>query len=243
MNDVSKNEMRAASGHDEPNDDVLKSTGFPANYGQNPNVARDDKFEPDWIGIVHIKNVGGWEISVNHAAFSVAASSGNESRLARALEILREKGRGTFADLKGSPNYEPFPRDGHYDSINFDKYLGFRSKNELFIFIEGDVEVVQGALLSFTPLGADLRPRDKNFAFFNAKRVDPDELAKYGLVGRMIRVRNYMTTEDGKPIGDGEDVESELYSMNIHFTVPGKGGVPVPMIIDPDTGNGMGNNP
>ena len=222
--------------------------GYPENYGDNPNIARAGDFPVNYIGIIDIRARGGWKIAINHAAFPSTDLGGKplseDAKLEKAIRIIQAKGaNGRFRDLKG--DLAPCPRSGGVlDGDNFDGRLGFKSKNELFIFIEGQgVELTQGALLSFTPLGSDLKPRDPNYSFYNASSVDPATLAAAKLSGRMIRVRNYMQDKNGKPIGSNHQTKSQRYSMNIHFTVPGEGGTAIPMIIDPDTGNGQGSEP
>jgi hypothetical protein len=227
--------------------DSPEPTGYPENYGDNPNDPRTEPFPVEFIGIIYIGARNGWEISVNHAAFRITTADDDAARLAKAVKILEAKGgNGRFKDLKN--DLAPHPRKNKtpampdvLDGDNFDKYLGFKSKNELFIYIDGDVELTDKALLSFTPLNHELAPRNPNYAFYGARRIDVAKLGK--LKGQMISVRNYMTAKDGKPIGDKEEVKSQQYSMNIHFTVPGSGGMRIPIIVDPDTGNGQGNEP
>jgi hypothetical protein len=227
---------------------VVPTLGFPENYGKNPNKAKpgDASFNARYIGVIDIRPSGGWKLDVNHAAFDCGEGADDAKRLTKAIDALKGKrafGKSRFKDLKD--DLLPFNRvrDGkdNYDSANFDALLGFKSQNELFIFIEGDVELTKNAYLSFSPLGADLTGRDENHAFFDAREIVDARLNSSR--GRLISVKNYMTDKDGKLIGKDQPTVSQTYAMNIHFTVPGKGGKRIPIIIDPDTGNGAGNEP
>jgi hypothetical protein len=222
--------------------------GYPENYGKNPNFPKEgnSNFSARYIGVIDIRAAGGWKLDINHAAFDCKEGATDATRLDKAIKALSGKrmpGKSRFKELKNelTPFNRKLANGDNYDSANFDKLLGFKSPNELFIFIEGDVELTQQAYLSFSPLGADLKPRDQNYAFFDAREIDTAKLQ--GLKGRMISVRNYMTDKDDKLIGKDQPTPSQNYAMNIHFTVPGKGGTRIPMIIDPDTGNGAGNEP
>lgn len=244
----------AACGESGSSDDPKKTEkdegprGFPENYGENPNFPKKDaaEFGAQYIGIIDIRPSGGWQVDVNHAAFFVGDKPTDGDRFSKAIAALEGKRaakKTRFSDL--TDTLKPYNRKkenkDNYDSVNFDDLLGFKSQNELFIFIEGDVELAERALLSFTPLGFDLNPRDPNFTFFDARMID--KLKHPNLNGRMISVKNYQTDEKGQPIINDTKRPKRLYSMNIHFTVKGKGGKRIPMIIDPDTGNGAGNEP
>lgn len=227
---------------------VVPVLGYPENYGKNPNFPKEGNaiFSARYIGVIDIRPGGGWKLDINHAAFDCGEGADDVKRLDKAVKALngkRKNGKSRFKDLDGDlqPFNRKLPTSDNYDSANFDKLLGFKSPNELFIFIEGDVELTQQAYLSFSPLGADLKPRDQNYAFFDAREIDTAKFPT--LKGRMISVRNYMTDKDDKLIGKDQPTPSQSYAMNIHFTVPGKGGIRIPMIIDPDTGNGAGNEP
>jgi hypothetical protein len=224
--------------------------GFPETYGDDPHEPRTEPFPVEFIGVVYIGAGKGWELTVNHAAFRVETSDNDAQRLAKAIKVLEARGgNGRFKDLKD--DLAPHPRKNKnpsmpdvLDSDNFDKYFGFKSKNELFIFIDGDVELTDNALISFTPYNHERGKRDPNYAFYGARKIDATKLGK--LKGRMISVRNYMTLKGGEPISEAahnEKDRSQTYSMNIHFTVPGSGTMRVPIVIDPDTGNGQGNEP
>lgn len=228
--------------------DAKECKGYPENYGDDPHEPRTEPFPIEFIGVVYIGSGNGWELTVNHAAFRVKTTDDDAARLAKAVKILEARGRnGRFKDLKN--DLAPHPRKNKTTNIpdvldgdNFDiKYFGFKSRNELFIYIDGDVELTDNAMLSFTPFNHERVPRHPNYAFYGAEQIDVAKLGK--LKGRMISVRNYMTAAGGKPIGENEQTKSQEYAMSIHFTVPGSGGMRIPIIVDPDTGNGQGNEP
>lgn len=227
------------------NEANLDTTGVSEPYGKNPHDTGPDGFAAQYIGVIDIRPAGGWKLDINHAAFDCKKGASEADRLNKAISALSGKrnNNSRFRDLKD--DLKPYNRrinnTDNYDSDNFDQLLGFKSPNELFIFIEGDVELTPNSYLSFTPLGADLTPRNPNYAFFNAREIALPKKGK--LNGRLIAVRNYMTDISGKTIGAGQTTEKQRYAMNIHFTVPGNGKTRIPMIIDPDTGNGAGNEP
>jgi hypothetical protein len=80
----------------------------------------------------------------------------------------------------------------------------------------------------------------KNYSFFNARAVDTFAMSrKLDAKGKMIRVENYACNEDGADI----NVPNQRYSMNIYFAVDAGPTGPVTLVVDPDTGNGTGNEP
>lgn len=222
---------------------VTARRGVPEPYGDHPHDKNPAPFNPAFVGVIDFRPAGGWKIAVNHAAFAVSTSATPEERLAIAVKAVKGKGNGGGTRLRNLTNgLRPVPgKGGELDFVDFDNQChGFKSVNELFIYIDGkDVELNPKALISFTPFSGNLEKRNPNHSFYNA------EIAQLpaGMAGKMIRVRNYMTAAGGKPIGVGHETVSQIYSMNFHFSVPSKEGGRIPIVIDPDTGNGSGNEP
>jgi hypothetical protein len=131
-------------------------------------------------------------------------------------------------------------------------------KRTLFVEANGDTKI-KANLIRFTKyLSRDRRaaqtnpaylryePADPNYAFWNARTKSID-----GGTDNLLVVDNYQTKLDdnnaGKLVPIEADKELKLYSMNIHLlakSLDQAGNVlHIPLILDPDTGNGSGNDP
>jgi hypothetical protein len=201
-------------------------------------------YKPAHIAILFIDFSQNWKLAINHASFGPdPALADDGKRLERALAALGERENlpgnleRRFANLKENPPYKR-KSDNTTDRIDFSDF-GFASQTELFIYFNSrEVILNQHNLISFTPRSQDGDPRDKNFSYLAAKIVSDTGI----LPGRLVRVRNYMLDDSQKPIGLGQATKRQLYSMNIHFRLK-SGGQNIPLVIDPDTGNGTGHEP
>ena len=228
---------------------------FPT-YGANPNVAPEYRsqpqptvaFSPRHIAIIHISAAKAWQLEINHAHFSVDPLLSDSARLARAITLIDKKGAKRFMETTIQSDI-PYKRkrpphvDKDADYIDFQK-LAFGSQHEVFIYFDTiDISFKRGHLITFAPNTYKGAQAYENWSFFDANVVPYDEMGKLKDKGRMLRVRNYYTTDDGNPINDKAD--EILYAMNIHFEMRlnKTENLFVPMIIDPDTGNGSGNEP
>ena len=237
----------------------IKTVG---DWGFNPAIdvptgggANYPPFKPKYISLLYLGLKSDWSIVTNHASYPVAQNTTDAQRLTKAVAAFKNVvgGRKRFRDSPGGLYQRT---NGDLDSVAFDTFR-FKSQNEIFIFLD-QVDLPGGAntrllldakrVLSFGPrlqvkdAQGNHMPAQENFSFFNAAAVDLQPyLADLGgrIPGALMRVRNYMTNENGAAIV----IADQGYAMNIHFSVPGPGGIPIPMIIDPDTGNGTGNEP
>ncbi len=159
---------------------------------------------------------------------------------------------GVFTPKKGSK----------YKSIRYGfEGLKFGSKQKIYIVIDNaNIKFNDDTPLSFTPFGAfddpyNLHPcipnnscdvnsgvKAPNLSFFNARPSNID-----GIQG--LYVENYFYNWDGKPMTENDkDVD---YSINFNLFICKDKVINctfqrdevIPIIIDPDTGNGWGNNP
>lgn len=227
-------------------------------WGENPHddppssggVTVYGDFRPSFVTLLYLGIRSDLTMRVNHASYNTGIIR-PEKRLEKATQAFEAiiSGRNSFKDHQTNhPSHrrvKPGPYYGQVDSDTFDNFR-FASKTEIFIFIH-QVDLLIGDqtkiflqdrdVLSFglrTQAGTLAQP---NYSFFNAKPVvTSSRLLEQ--VGRMIRVENWQTNEGGSAIG-----ADQSYSLNIHYSLPGDGGRRFPMVFDPDTGNGAGNEP
>lgn len=211
--------------------------------GQNKYPA----FAPNHIALLYLGLGSDWKIRVNQASYVLDGID----PLAKALSIFKAltktPGR-RFKDLETELGFPPHKRTktniGQVDSESFADFK-FASQNEIFIFLHHpDVELDPALLISFTGLTQNGEQAAFNYSFFNAAPVTENELGDLNQIGKMIRLRNYVSKRHGEKITE----ENIPYSMNIHFTVPGvtalgTAAARMPMVFDPETGNGTGNEP
>lgn len=206
-------------------------------------------FQPKYIALMYLGLEDPWKLKVNHACYELPATVITpEARRDWALDILEEMAPSgkTFGDQTLTSHRPPYKHQKpiwldssrEYDS-GFLHEFKFKSPNEIFIFLHhktAAVRVGDKRLLSFKQIGADNKVRRPNDTFYNARVVPNDELRTLTNKGTLIRVENYATDVSTTM------TETLLYSMDIKFQIDAGDGM-VTMIIDPDTGNGTGNEP
>lgn len=231
--------------------EALKSSARHIPWGRDPHdppKAGWRAFQPRYLAILYLRLEQGWEISVNHACFTVDDPDDDDLRRAKAVNIVSAKVAAGVelgdASLRQFGTYRhQLPGAGHdpmrpFDSGSFADF-NFLSQNELFIYLDDpDIRLEAGDLIAFKAVGNGPHPKNFNYSYFHAREVPRGEMN--GLPGKMIRVRNYATLEDGTEI---PPTENRYYSMDIKFRISGGSAGMITMIIDPDTGNGQGNEP
>lgn len=204
-----------------------------------------EKFDPKYISLLYFGLNNDWTVDVNHAVYEFAGD--DKARRDKAIEYFGILVKNSTR-LKDIGN--PYARKGGADGVDF-SYFKFKSPNELFIYIhqkglkkeqETKISLDKSRLLSFgsrlqEEVGDIKKNAERNHAFFNVNLIDG--IGDLDRVGKMMRVENWARGENGVEITD----PNLAYSMNIHFTIPGGGNLRIPMILDPDTGNGAGNEP
>lgn len=201
-------------------------------------------FRAPYICVIHINFSEPWKIWINYASFKMNGKYGDDDRLGKAKEVLRERFDTTTADRPARfSELRRHPTHNGSDKLDFRRF-GFKSKHELFFFFEStDIELTDKMLVVFTRM-SNLHPEipnDENLSFINAEIVPEEEMEELHAKGRMFRMRNYMRDENGDI--DWTKGHSRDYSMNIHFKIKAGTNAWVPMVIDPDTGNGTGHEP
>jgi hypothetical protein len=218
--------------------------GFP--HGQpttdlKPNVAGQvSKFEPENICAVYIKFESNGMLTVKQAHFAVPKPKPSDSDVVAAAEPwLNKMSKNSFGG-SGSKKFKE----------NFEDFT-FSSQHVVVLYLDNAIDAVRFSetdrdIIRFTPIsGNDPTTKIKaNHAFFNRRKVALN--AGGGTTGRIAYLLDFWNTkDDGDAITDV--VESNpathyLYSMNIHLQMATSKRTAklnwVPIIIDPDTGNG-----
>lgn len=235
----------------------LEAYGDPANFDKNNPPEADRSYAPPFILIAHLQSKAPWHFSSNHAHFEVSKflnegeQNDPKSRLRIALDILAHKLENNLDRFKDTQDtdekkYMPYDRGSGVlaDEISFQK-LGFRNQHDIYVFFESrDVGLIDGNILYFKKKLSDGTDAKPNHAFKNARILNDDMIGPQSVVakkGRMILIENHVKDSSGNSLSNKPQ---HRYSMNFVYLAPDPNNETVlPMIIDPDTGNGMGNNP
>ena len=210
-------------------------------------------YDPRFIAILYLKLGPNWDISVNHASYPVDQGA---DRLARALEVIAKKvslsdqrggnvdfGHQDMLDLDPYRQPEPLNPTRPFDSGTFDDFK-FKSQNEIFIFLhhpDMQIRTTENALIGLKSGYNDRgKMRDLNTCFFHARTVPAADMQGLDPVGKLIRLENYATDQNGELLLEGDD---RNYSLDILFQVDAGSAGWITMVVDPDTGNGMGYQP
>lgn len=238
-----------------------RRAGFDDNHGSDPmgppTYPGPVVYLPRFIAIAIIDFDKPWTIDVHHASFPLPPDSAGDRDRRRDLAkkaiswVVESNGR-KLGHLNAKPSgYEdlvPYERkkDPHKGKHHIASFDGFRfaSQNEIFIFLRNpDIVLNRSRLVRVTRYSDEIEDvMTCNYSLFRAESIEGDDLGPLENHGKLIRVENHVRDEKGLP--SGKDTN---YSMNIHFRMKVKpeGGERsyVPMVIDPDTGNGQGNEP
>jgi hypothetical protein len=139
--------------------------------------------------------------------------------------------------------------DGQKAQVTFDD-LTFRAPSNIVFVAKNDTLKFGPEPLVFSdsldrdhPDYPDGKKAKPNKSFYNAQIFNEGQR-------QYVYVSNYLTKKRGSnpnASGPGDtpiaNDEKYWYGLNIFMTVEQDGGKPVRIIIDPDTGNGMGGNP
>lgn len=244
---------------------IVDTLGRNLPWGREPNVvdwpegnpADLPTFAPNYITLVRISSSEPWKISVNHASFEAKDNAekplGTDARKAKAIEIFNEiapkdKPRKRLSAASGKKIYAR-KKGGHAgktDIVGFGEF-GADQQTEIYIWIDAPTASIdKGYVISFSPLTGTGENADPNDSFF-AKGLTE---SIHG--GPLIVVRNYFSTYDDETKTFSSRISASAtnpgtkpanYAMNIHLSVPGDGTEMIPIVIDPNTGNGGGLEP
>lgn len=237
---------------------VMRAAARSDPYGRDPHDPTPPlgwaPYNPEYVALLYLRLDPNWKVTVNHACYRLGAGNTAPGRLGKAVDVFSDKVDRNVAfghpDLRQHAPYQHLlpPADaGHdpnrpYDSGWF-KDFKFALQNEIFIYIHHPGTVItlyEDALLNFKIQGSDGMPRHQNYAFFHARVVDDDDIGELAADGTMIRLENYATKENGSLL---QAAEKRDYSIDIKFQIDGGDAGLITMVVDPDTGNGAGNEP
>jgi hypothetical protein len=227
-------------------------------YGEhpkNPRPTATDRpqvdFRPKYYAVVYLQFDNGARLTARHAYFPVV--QGKPDNVVCGLGYLRSF--DTSPDPK--PDCEPFTDAANRPKAvaeNFDDFT-FGSQQRLYVFVDNTNVKFNGIMpVSFTPFGAfdepdvpGTEPKDPNLSFYNAK------LGDFGPYRGVLTLDNYYRGEGDEDILDTPPYTySAEYSINFNL-VTCRNSVAqcdasdpkqvIPLVIDPDTGNGKGSHP
>lgn len=227
-------------------------------------------FRPEFMTIIHIRSDGPWSVSSNHAHYShnVQNTAGNPNlRTIHARNILLHKlvdPVGRFRDQRNHSRFPVYdrnrptaPQPDLADELDFNLFQ-FGSQHDIYVFFEHQRDAISfddrnNRYVTFSKFFKDGTPAHRNHAFFNAQRIqDVPTLGGLESRGSLIRFENHMTYKvpinptASQPTQGAQyrDIPTgqqnwHRYKMNlIYVTRSG-----LVMMIDPDTGNGVGYDP
>lgn len=223
---------------------IFEAKGIPAEWGKDPKLSKSG-FTPKFYVVVYLKFDGAGILNVRHAYFPVDTSNALDD-VQCAVEYLRSNGSNPNECRVYSDDQNPKIR------YHFDK-MEFGSQQRMYVFVDNNtISFNKNTPVSFTPYGAFDSPfdggpttRDKNATFFNA---EVKKLGNSTLSG--LYVENHFKDYKGNSMSSSS--RKTRYSININLLAcrPNiakcdfdKPGDVIPLVIDPDTGNGWGSKP
>lgn len=224
-------------------------------FGLDPHSAADEArvsaavggFDPAYVTVVRVFSDGAWHLGANHAAIARQGDPDEQALAILAKTVRPGNGRRRFRDFGPGSNagdIENFHKRSRFaplgatDLDDFEAF-GFASQHAIYVWFDSPrVSLKADELISFSPKLADGSPADPNDSFF-ARMIDP----KGRLAGPVIAIRNYFARQlpDGSIVRRDAARDRAMHKLNLHFILPGK--LPLPIILDPTTGNGMGGEP
>jgi hypothetical protein len=250
-----------------PRQESEESTkGIWPSVGDNPNEPGIDnpiksKFKPNYVTLVRVTSGKGWEVSASHASFWLGQVSDAE-RMDFAINTFARfrkdvgglKKINQFRDMAQDRNTKIRERkghDGHGNAHNNDvqaldfKDFRFGFQHEIFVWFDGaDVGLHSDKngnahFIAIGPLLSTGETGTINKSFY-ARKGENTSTTGETIAGPMIAIRNYHFNGLGKPVEEGKE---HSYAISIYFTVPSSNGQRMLLLLDPDTGNGVGYDP
>jgi hypothetical protein len=242
---------------------TLETKGVGSPFGDNaqaphPQTIPQSDFEPTHYAVVYLEFGNGGHLIARHAYFPGAATPELVKCAVNFLRIYHPTNHAEpeAAEICQLYKYKKGSMAGSTKPVSqgFDNFM-FGSQGQIYIFVENDnVGFNNVTPISFTGFGAfdrqltaGLEEKDPNRSFYNAV-VEPN----FGGI-RVLIIDNYYLGLRGHAIGPAPDYfYSTKYSMNINLvtcrnpspscTLADSRQV-IPITVDPDTGNGWGNEP
>lgn len=215
-------------------------------YGQPTTDLKPDAtgnvsdFDPENICAVYIKFESNGTLTIKQAHIAVPKLKPTDSDIVAASAPLLNAMSKAAYNGNGAKKFKE----------NFED-LTFSSQHVLVIFLDNKIDAVRFSekdvdIIRFTPVSGNDPSIDinENHAFFDRRPVAIN--AGSGTSGRLAYLLNFWNTDDkGNKIANVTENDAAthyLYSMNIHLQMATSKRTAklnwVPIVIDPDTGNG-----
>jgi hypothetical protein len=218
--------------------DPKPTTNGGQNFGDDPSKPGPGALVADYYSLVIIRLTNDLKIEASHGSFDTP-SKGDEGKV-RAAVLAQLNGLKLGGDVQ---SLSPLKDSSGY---NFENW-GFGSTRRVYVYIDNTTLTFEkNEPLTFKPVSsirftdperAVTRKISPNKSFFNAK--SDDRFAR----GSLLYFENFYLDTVGKPIPP-KTPNPIFYSLSFNLLLDTKsGGKPIPIMIDPDTGNGMGGPP
>lgn len=250
---------QAAEGVGHQTYDTERKMGIPPPWGDEankpvPTSGRMQGFNPKHFSVVYMRLGADGLPEAIHETHKIPAS-GVDGAVACVLEEIRDNvSRRTCAPPE-HPTFPNRPNNQRNGFIDFD----FTAQQYIYFYVEGsNTGFNRDYPISFTPYGPfdgtiQGNMRSENYSFYNGKVIDTIK----DFPG-VLYLENHFRSADGTG-NPPKNPKDNLYSMNLHLLVcksnetrcDAKAGPKtkserskfIPIIVDPDTGNGTGNGP
>ncbi len=205
------------------------------NYGDDPRKPGPGALVADYYSLVILRLNKDLKWEASHGSFN-SPSKDNEGEVRRAL-LAQLEGLAPNGDVQ---SLNPLPNSAGY---NFENW-GFGSSRRVYIYVDNPTVRFakldpltfksQSSLALIDEEASRARKINPNKSFYGAK--SDDKFAR----GSLLYFENYFRTPDGKPI-PVPATDKQYYSLSFNLLMDMQTGTkPLPVIVDPDTGNGMG---
>jgi hypothetical protein len=208
------------------------------NFGDDPSKPGPGPLSADYYSLVIIRLTSDLKLEASHGSFDTPSKEDEGKVRAAVLAQLTALKPGgdvqSLGPLKESSGY------------NFENW-GFGSTRRVYVYVDNTTLTFEkNEPLTFKPVSsirftdperASSRKISPNKSFFGAK--SEDKFAR----GSLLYFENFFLDNAGKPIPP-KTPNPIFYSLSFNLLLASKGdGKPIPIMIDPDTGNGMGGPP
>lgn len=223
----------------------------PVDENGKPITNHVDSFDPKYLTIVYVKfreKNNQPAITIRHGYQSIDGVKSERKRQRIAEKLLLQAKRTARWERRNDLPNNRLRREIDFLDFNFD------SQNLIYIYVDNeniefdDRRNANGKmqnLVRFTKFTSEyLKPTvsnqeaEPNNSFFNASILQTQSRKLTG--SSILRLENWYTDKYGRPVPCHSEL---LYSMNIHLMMETDDGQVIPIILDPDTGNGWGNEP
>lgn len=204
------------------------------NYGDDPSKPGPNALLADYYSLVIIRITKDLKFEASHGSFN-SPSKDDEAKV-RAAVLAQLNGLKPGGDVQ---SLNPLKDSSGYNFVNW----GFGSTRRVYVYVDNaTLKFEKNEPLSFKAVSslryidteiARSRKISPNKSFFGAK--SEDRFAQ----GSLLYFENYFLDDSGKPLPP-KPVNPIYYSFNFNMLMAAQNGAkPIPIVIDPDGGNGM----